>query len=154
MYAYLMWMSFWNRVVKLSKIINYQESKCHRLNRNLVKISFLTFPGNMMFLGVTKKTEAATQRCSKEKFLWKYAANLQENTMLKCDFNKVAYFIEITLRHGHCPVNLQQIFRKHFTKNTSGRLLLKRTLMWNVETTFKLKYSNHHCRNQSLHFKV
>ena len=31
--------------------------------------------------------EAALQRCSKENFFWKYAANLQQNT---CDFNKVA----------------------------------------------------------------
>ena len=31
-------------------------------------------------------------------------------------------FIEITLRHGCCPVNL--LFRIHFLKNTSGRLLL------------------------------
>ena len=83
----------------------------------------------MMFLGVTKEAEAATQRCSKEKVFLKYAANLQENTMLKCDFNKVAYFIEIVLWHGRCPVNLQHIFRKPFTKNTSRRLLLKRTLM-------------------------
>ena len=29
------------------------------------------------------------QRCSKENLFWKYAANLQENTDVKCDFNKV-----------------------------------------------------------------
>ena len=34
-------------------------------------------------------------------------------------------FIEITLRHGCSPVNLLNIFRTHFTKNTSWRLLLK-----------------------------
>ena len=28
--------------------------------------------------------------CSQEKVFWKYAANLQETTMPKCDFNKVA----------------------------------------------------------------
>ena len=33
--------------------------------------------------------------------------------------------VEITLRHGYSPVNLLHIFRTHFTKNTSGRLLLK-----------------------------
>ena len=32
-------------------------------------------------------------------------------------------FIEITLRHGCSPVNLLQIFRTSFTKNTSGWLL-------------------------------
>ena len=33
-------------------------------------------------------------------------------------------FIEITLRHGCCPVNLLHIFRTPFPKNTSGWLLL------------------------------
>ena len=33
-------------------------------------------------------------------------------------------FIEITLRHGCSPVNLLNIFRTLFTKNTSERLLL------------------------------
>ena len=35
-------------------------------------------------------------------------------------------FIEITLRHGCCPVNLQHISRTPFPKNISGGLLLKR----------------------------
>ena len=33
-------------------------------------------------------------------------------------------FIEIALRHGCSPVNLQHIFRTPFTKDISGRLLL------------------------------
>ena len=33
-------------------------------------------------------------------------------------------FIKITLQHGCSPVNLLQIFRTTFPKNTSGRLLL------------------------------
>ena len=33
-------------------------------------------------------------------------------------------FIEITLRHGWCPVNLLHIFRTPFPRNTSGWLLL------------------------------
>ena len=41
--------------------------------------------------------------------------------MPKCDFNKV----ELTPRHEFYPVNLLQIFRTPFLKNTSGRLLLK-----------------------------
>ena len=37
--------------------------------------------------------------------------------MPKCDFNKVAkQFIEITLRHGHSPVNLLQVFRNLFLR--------------------------------------
>ena len=43
--------------------------------------------------------------------------------MSKCDFNKVA-FIEIGLRRGCSPVNLLDIIRTPFPKNTSGRLLL------------------------------
>ena len=34
-------------------------------------------------------------------------------------------FIEIALRHGWAPVNLLDIFRTPFPKNTSGQLLLK-----------------------------
>ena len=41
--------------------------------------------------------------------------------MPKCDFNKV----ELTPRHEFYPVNLLQIFRTPFLKNTSGRLLMK-----------------------------
>ena len=44
--------------------------------------------------------------------------------MLKCAFNKVSNFIEITLQHGCSPVNLLHIFRTPFVKNTSGRMLL------------------------------
>ena len=45
--------------------------------------------------------------------------------MPKCDFNKVAgNFIETTLWHWCSPVNLLQIFRTHFSKNTSERLFL------------------------------
>ena len=36
-------------------------------------------------------------------------------------------FIEITLWHGCSPVNLLHIFGTHFTKNSSGRLLLNST---------------------------
>ena len=65
------------------------------------------------------------QRCSKENLFWKYAANLQENTDVKCDFNKVfCNFTEIPLRYGYSPVNLLHIFRTSFYKNTYGRLLL------------------------------
>ena len=34
------------------------------------------------------------------------------------------FIIEITLRHGCCPVNLLHIFRTPFPKNTYGGLLL------------------------------
>ena len=38
-------------------------------------------------------------------------------------------FIEITHRHGCSPVNLLHIFKTPFTNNTSGRLLLKISLV-------------------------
>ena len=38
-------------------------------------------------------------------------------------------FIEIAIRHGCSPVNLLHIFRIPFSKNTSGKLLLK----WRVQ---------------------
>ena len=59
-----------------------------------------------------------------EKVLWKYAANLQENTHAKVQFQQSYNFIEIALRHGCSPVNLLHIFRTPFLKNTSGWLLL------------------------------
>ena len=46
--------------------------------------------------------------------------------MPKCDFNKVVCnVIEITLRYGRSPVNLLNIFRTPFLKNTCGWLLFK-----------------------------
>ena len=57
--------------------------------------------------------------------------------MPKCDFNKVTLqlywnhisawgnFIEITFQHGCSPVNLLHIFRRPFSKNTFGWLLLE-----------------------------
>ena len=45
--------------------------------------------------------------------------------MPKCDFNKVALHIEITLQQECFPMNLLYIFGTTFTKNTSGHLLLK-----------------------------
>ena len=38
-------------------------------------------------------------------------------------------FIEIVLGHGCPPVNLMHIFRTPFSRNTSGRLLLKESLI-------------------------
>ena len=47
--------------------------------------------------------------------------------MPKCDFNKVAFAIDIALWHGCYPVNFLHIFTTPFLKNTSERLLLKFT---------------------------
>ena len=51
---------------------------------------------------------------------WIYAANLQESIYAKYDFKATL----LTLRYGCSPVNLLQIFRTHFSKNTCERLLL------------------------------
>ena len=60
------------------------------------------------------------------KLFWKHTTNVQENTHVKVQFQYSckAIFIEITGRCGCSPVNLLDIFRMLFPKNTSGRLLL------------------------------
>ena len=64
-------------------------------------------------------TSISQKRCSE---------NMQQiyrrTPMPKCDFNKVAFAIEIALWHGCSSVNLLHIFRKPFSKNIPGRLLL------------------------------
>ena len=53
--------------------------------------------------------------------VWKYAVNLQENINAEV---WLCNFIEIALLHWCSPVNLQDIFRTPFPRNTPGRLLL------------------------------
>ena len=62
-------------------------------------------------------SEAALQRSSYKKVFWKYVANLQ-GAKLQRDF------IEMVLWNGCSPVNLLNIFRTPFPKNTLGGLLL------------------------------
>ena len=50
-----------------------------------------------------RPSEAAIQRFPSEKVFWKYAANLQEKSHAKVQFQKSCF--EITLRHGCSPVN-------------------------------------------------
>ena len=78
-----------------------------------------------MYLSWSRQLEAVFQRCSWEKVLWKYAANLQENTHVEVWFQ--SNFIEITFRHGCSPVDLLYIFRTPL-KNTTGRVLLNDTV--------------------------
>ena len=62
--------------------------------------------------------------------------------MSKCDFNKVALLY--LLRHGCSPVNLLQIFRTPFRRNTSARLFLiidfKTGKLSNTDSYLKLMY--------------
>ena len=55
----------------------------------LLRLSFLWadnyFRKNLHFRCLAE-SEAATQRCSKEKVFWKYAANLQGNTRAEVQF--------------------------------------------------------------------
>ena len=66
--------------------------------------------------------------------------------MPRCDFNKVVFFnfIEITLQHGRSPVNLLDIFRTSFRKNTYGVLLLDETFFAQPPTIFAKK-DHHRC---------
>ena len=56
-----------------------------------------------------RHTEAALQRCSEN-----VEQNYRRTAMPKCDFN----IIDIALWHRCSPVNLLDIFRTHFPKNT------------------------------------
>ena len=56
------------------------------------------------------------------KFTGEHPSRSAISIMLFCSF------IEITLRHGCSPVNLQHIFRTAFPKNTSERLLLYQSI--------------------------
>ena len=68
-----------------------------------------------MFLG-----EGVAKICSK---LTEHPCQSVISIKLLCNF------IEITIRHGCSPVNLLLIFRTPFTKNTSGWLLLKSSII-------------------------
>ena len=67
---------------------------------------------------ILEVTEAALQRCSQEKVLWKYKANLQENTPCRSviSIKLQSNFIQITFRHDCSPVNLLHIFRTSFLR--------------------------------------
>ena len=62
--------------------------------------------------------EAALQRCSYKKVLWKYAAYLKKNTHAEVWFQLKfqSSFIEIILPHGCCPENLLHVFRALFIR--------------------------------------
>ena len=95
------------------------------------KVPFPTICENPnLVLNVQETNECLKNLCSGQKqpprcFLWERCSEnmlqiYRRTPMPKCDFNKA----EITLRHGCSPVNLLDIFRRPFFKNTSGRLLL------------------------------
>ena len=60
----------------------------------------------------TESGRAALQRSSQEKVFWKYAAKFLCN------------FTEVAVQHGSSPINLPDIFKTSFYKNTYGGLLL------------------------------
>ena len=65
----------------------------------------------LVYLYQHETREGAVLRCSYEKVFWKYAADLWETLIPKCDF---------TLRHGCSPVNLliYCIFSEHLFLRT------------------------------------
>ena len=78
------------------------------------------------------------------KFTWEHTCRSVVSIKLLCNF------VEITLRHGCFPVNLQRIFRTPFTKNTSGRLLLyvKICIFWKC-----LQYTIHWDKTKKISFE-
>ena len=71
-------------------------------------------------------TEAVTQRCSLEKVFLKIGSKYtgEHPCRSAISIKLQSNFIEIVLLHGCSPVNLLNILRTSFPKNTSGRLLL------------------------------
>ena len=64
--------------------------------------------------------------------------------------------IEITLRHGGSPANLQHIFRIPFPENTFGRLLLYLLGSWGFklgETHYGNSPGNFHCTKETIQIK-
>ena len=64
----------------------------------------------------------------------KYIANSQENTQCRnaIPIKLLCNFIEITLRHGCCTVNLLHKFRTPFLKNTCEGLLVMFLARWSL----------------------
>ena len=79
-----------------------------------IEITFFLFYQKQSSKGVLRKS--VLKICSK--FTGEHHCQIVISVKWLCNF------IEITLRHGRSLVNLLHIFRTHFTKNTSGRLLL------------------------------
>ena len=109
----------WNWGLLLSLLLSYFPIIIVAILLLLTNILTILF----FFFVIFKRTEAALQRCSYKKVFWKYLANLLENTHVEVWYQ--SSFIEITLRHGCSPLNLQHFFRAPFPKNTFGGLHLK-----------------------------
>ena len=96
----------------------------------------LLFP---LFSYLINYSKAVAQRCTVIKMFLEILQNSQENNCVIVSFLIMfCNFIEITLRYGCSPENLQHIFRTSFPKNTSGWLLLRilifillYTMKWN-----------------------
>ena len=81
--------------------------------------------------------------------LWKYAANLQENTHAEVWFQLVT-LAEVTLQHGCSHEDLLHIFRKTFLKVAASVYIYhpsKKNPYWNVSATqcYKFLYKNNNC---------
>ena len=99
------WKALWNYFLTVNLLLSF-----------FLKPSFFS-KSSLLYFSVTngfgqlcvEQIEAALQRCSQEK-VFCFACN----------------FIEITRRHGCSPVNVLDILKAPFPKNTSGGLLLRR----------------------------
>ena len=77
-------------------------------------------------LELTQHTEAAAQRCSKERCSKNLQQIYRRTPMPKCNFNKIALLCKLNFGMA---VNLLHIFGTPFPKNTSERLLLNALLL-------------------------
>ena len=103
------------------------------LQRESLSIDDVLFFVEKFHLNISPETLNLVFGRSSHPVFWKYAAEkITGEHPCRSVISKQlqSNFIKITLPHGYCsPVNLLHIFRTTF-KNTSGRLLLFRTISW------------------------
>ena len=95
MWRYLIWVNFVEVNIRRK---SFRGGKMTKFQQKLVTFLWRSFSGKFLIAEISSSkiscrkvfSEATLQRCSYNRLLWKYAANLQENTHDKCDFNKVA----------------------------------------------------------------
>ena len=81
-------MEVWNTFTLQAKI-----KECFCYCKRVVKVYWREMSQNVLHVTVLKVSEAAIQRCSYKKVLWKYAQIYKRAPMPKSDFNKVALLL-------------------------------------------------------------
>ena len=99
LYIYLSSFKVGSQGVKNHKLINTNETL--KKSNKTFKIGYY-----LIYLQIP---EAAFERCSKEKVIWKYAANLQENTHVEAWFQQSCFEKGPKYVSGCCSKNLSTV---------------------------------------------